>query len=133
MSYLADTDYLIDAAAGTPAAVRTLLELADQGIAVSVVSLGELFEGAYGAADPPRLLAGYRQFLAPYPVLPLTDPIMESFATARARLRRAGLLIPDFDLLIAATAIHHDLALLTRNRRHFARLPDLKLHPETHP
>jgi tRNA(fMet)-specific endonuclease VapC len=126
--YLADTDYLIDASGGIPAAVRTLDRLSDAGVAVSIVSLGELFEGAYGFPDPPRLLAGYRQFLATYPVLPLTDPIMDGFAATRAHLRRTGLLIPDFDLAIAATAIHHGLTLVTRNLRHFSRLPELKLY-----
>jgi predicted nucleic acid-binding protein len=38
------------------------------------------------------------------------------------------MLIPDLDCLIAATAVHHHLILLTRNRRHFARIPDLRLY-----
>lgn len=33
-----------------------------------------------------------------------------------------------FDILIAATALHHDLALVTRNRAHFQRIPGLKLY-----
>jgi tRNA(fMet)-specific endonuclease VapC len=126
--YLADTDYLIDARGGISAALGSLQQMSDQGVAVSIVSLGEIFEGAYGFPDPARLLTGFRQFLATYPVLPLIDPIMEVFAATRARLRRTGQLIPDLDLLIAATAIHHDLALVTRNRRHFDRIPGLNLH-----
>jgi tRNA(fMet)-specific endonuclease VapC len=39
-------------------------------------------------------------------------------------------LIPDFDILIAATAIHHDLTLVTRNQKHLARIPGLKLDVE---
>ncbi len=38
-----------------------------------------------------------------------------------------GNLIPDLDLLIAATAFEHRLVLLTRNRRHFERTPDLQV------
>jgi len=53
---------------------------------------------------------------------------MEIFVQTRANLRRAERLIPDLDLLIAATAIHHDLTLLTRNVRHFGRVPDLRLY-----
>jgi predicted nucleic acid-binding protein len=37
-------------------------------------------------------------------------------------------LIEDFDLVIAATALHYDLTLLTFNRRHFERIPDLRLY-----
>jgi predicted nucleic acid-binding protein len=51
---------------------------------------------------------------------------MERFAFIRADLRRRGQLIPDLELLIAATALHHDLTLLTRNVRHFDRIPELR-------
>lgn len=53
---------------------------------------------------------------------------MELFARTRAGLRRQGMLIPDLDLLIAATALSFDLTLLTRNTRHFARIPHLRIH-----
>jgi predicted nucleic acid-binding protein len=52
---------------------------------------------------------------------------MEIFGRTRSELRRAGWLIPDLDLLIAATAVHHDLVLMTRSVRHFARIPELRL------
>ena len=52
---------------------------------------------------------------------------MEIFGQTRSELRRRGQLIPDLDLLIAATAVHHELILMTRNVRHFARVPDLVL------
>jgi tRNA(fMet)-specific endonuclease VapC len=61
-------------------------------------------------------------------VLPLTDAIMELFAEMRAFLRRRGQLIADFDLIAAITALHHNLTLLTYNRRHFKRIPDLRLY-----
>jgi predicted nucleic acid-binding protein len=55
---------------------------------------------------------------------------MELFGRERFRLRRAGQAVPDFDLLVAATALHHDLTLLTRNLRHFtpARFPTLRIY-----
>ena len=70
----------------------------------------------------------FRQFLSSYHLLNLSIPIMERFAELRAFLRRRGLLIPDFDLLIGATALHHELTLLTFNRGHFQRIPDLRLY-----
>jgi predicted nucleic acid-binding protein len=42
-------------------------------------------------------------------------------------LRRQGNLIPDFDLLIAATALRHDLTLVTRDTAHFERIEGLQL------
>jgi len=126
--YLVDSDWLIDAFLGVPAAVNLLAQLRGDGLAVSIVSYGEHFEGAIGAPDPAAELARFRRFLARLAVLPLDDAVTERFAGIRAELRRRGQLIPDLDLLIAATAMHHDLALLTRNVRHFHRIPELTLY-----
>lgn len=128
MRYLIDTDYLIDATGNDPSAADTLARLSPHGFGVSIISFGEIFEGAFGGVDPDKVLREYRTFLADYTMLPLTDPVMERFARTRAYLRRTGQLIPDLDLLIAATAVHHDLELLTRNLRHFRRVPDLSLY-----
>lgn len=53
---------------------------------------------------------------------------MEIFGRTRFELRRRGQGIADLDLLIAATAVHHDLVLLTRNVRHFNRVPRLDIY-----
>lgn len=126
MRYLVDSDWLIDAVRGVPTAVDLLAGLRGEGLAVSIVSYGELFEGAVGAPDPAAELARFRRFLDGLALLELDDAVMERFAFIRADLRRRGQPIPDLDLLIAATALHHDLTLLTRNVRHFDRIPELR-------
>ena len=128
MRYLVDSDWLIDAFLGLPTAVNLLARLRDDGLAVSIISYGELFEGAISAPDPATELARFRRFLARLALLALDDAVMERFARLRTELRRRGQLIPDLDLLIAATAMHHDLTLLTRNVRHFRRIPELTLY-----
>jgi tRNA(fMet)-specific endonuclease VapC len=128
VSLLVDADWLIDAAAGRPVAVRTLDRLSADGLAVSIIAVAEVYEGAFGTPEPEATLADFRQFLGDYAILPLTDPIVERFARLRAALRQQGMPIPDMDLLIAATALEEDLALLTRNVRHFERIPDLQLY-----
>lgn len=94
---------------------------------VSIITLGEVYEGAHNNPQPDVHVASFQEFLALFTVLPLTDETMQHFARLRALLRRRGNLIPDLDLLIAATAIEHELVLLTRNRRHVERIPDLQL------
>ena len=128
MRYLVDSDWLIDVFLGIPTAVNLLAQLRDEGLAVSIISYGELFAGAVGAPNPAAELARFRRFLARLALLRLDDAVMERFAYLRAELRRRGQLIPDLDLLIAATALHHDLTLLTRNVRHFNRIPELRLY-----
>lgn len=123
-----DSDWLVDLLAGVPSAVQVIDRLSDQDLAVSIVSYGELFEGALGDTYPQEELARCRALLARFSMVPLSDPIMERFARTRKLLRESGRRIPDLDLLIGATAVHHDLTLLTRNLRHFERIPDLRIY-----
>ena len=47
MKYLVDTDWIIDVLNDQATAIQTLLDLAPDGLAVSLISYGELYEGAY--------------------------------------------------------------------------------------
>ena len=49
------------------------------------------------------------------------------FGKARGALRASGNLVGDFDLLIGAAALRHDLTLMTNNRRHVERVEGLRL------
>lgn len=124
--YLLDTDWIIQALTGRELAVQTLRRLAGSQVYVSLITVGELYERTFVSANPQAHLQTFRQFMVPYRHLGLNEPIMERFAETRAALRRSGQIIPDFDMLIAATALHHDLTVLTFNLRHFARVPDLE-------
>src|SRR5438105_138401 len=119
--YLLDTDWLIEAIAARQRTVAIVEKLADAGLAISSISLAELYEGAFYSPNPQASLDTFRRLLRGYRLLLPDGPIMERFAELRAFLRRRGQLIEDFDLLIAATALHHNLTLLTYNRRHFER------------
>lgn len=131
MRYLVDTDWLIDAFIGIPVAVSTLREMGPAGLSISIISVGEVLEGAYTMPDPAAKHRQYQRFLAPFPVITLSEPIMDRFARERSRLRRAGLLIVDMDLLIGVTAAEQRLVLLTRNLRHFEHITDLQLYQPT--
>ena len=60
-------------------------------------------------------------------VLPLTDAVVVRAADLYAYLRTRGQLISDADLLVAATALIHNLVLVTNNIDHFGRVPGLQL------
>lgn len=131
MKYLIDTDVLIDGLRGTTEVISTLQVLAAEGVAVSLISVAELYEGAFHESTPEQRLAEARRFIRGYTRLDLSDQICEEFGRQRAALRQQGQRIADMDLLIAATAITNDLTLVTRNIRHFGRIPSLTLYQST--
>ena len=128
MKILVDTDWVINYLKGRAETVRVMQSLAADGLAISLITYGEVYEGIYGSADPPRHEASFEQFLRGVDVLPLTREIMQQFARIRLKLRSQGMLIGDPDILIAATAMHHNLQLLSNNTRHFQRVHGLQLH-----
>jgi tRNA(fMet)-specific endonuclease VapC len=128
--YLIDTDWIIDSLHGQRQAEQTLIELAPEGMSVSYITYAELYQGAHYASDPVRSLRVLDEFLEGFELIPLNLEIMQRFAIIRGRLQHQGTPIGEMDLFIAATALHHDLTSVTRNRRHFERVPDLKLYQE---
>lgn len=128
-SYLLDTDWIVDVLHGQESATQTLLELVPSGLMLSIITYGELYEGAYYAHDPESALAGLHNFLEGKEILLLTPKVMERFAKVRGALpRRIRHQIGDMDILIAATALEHDLTLVTHNLKDFQHIPNLKLY-----
>ena len=107
--------------------MQELDRLAPEGIAVSRVTVAEVYEGAFGEDDPPLYLKKYRDFLKPFRKLGLNDRIVLRFARIRSDLRKRGLIISDFDILLGATALEHGLTVLTNNRKHFERIAGLSM------
>jgi predicted nucleic acid-binding protein len=128
MSYLVDSDWVADYLKGRKAAFELLTSLGREGIDISLITFGEIYEGIYYGPDPESHETGFREFLKWVNVLPLNRWIMQRFARIRGQLRLKGQLIGDPDILIAATALHHNLTLATRNIKDFQRIPDLKLY-----
>src|SRR5437588_9754739 len=125
MAYLLDTNWLIQLLAGHKETATFHRHLHPETIAVSFITVGEIYDVAFAYANPQAHLVSFRQFLAPFKVLTLNDPIMEKFAEVRSYLRRRGELTSDFDILIGANAQTHDRTLLTYYRRHFQRIHEL--------
>lgn len=86
-------------------------------------------KGSTTGGRPPER-ARLHGLLRSVPVVPLNPAIMRCFARIRGQLRHKGLLIPDPDLLIGATAIEHKLTLVTRSVKDFQRIPELSLYQE---
>jgi len=125
--YLIDTDWAIHYLNEHQSIVQRLHELLNDGLGLSVISLAELYEGVYYSRDPEGDEQELNNFLRGLTILGIDEAICKIFGKERGRLRATGRSIGDFDLLIGATALHHDLTLLTNNRRHFERIEGLRI------
>ena len=127
MRYLVDTDWVIHYLNRIGRVVDRVVELTPEGLALSIISLAELHEGVLGSANPEHSERELRAFLERVYLLELDEDVCRIFGRERARLRAAGNLIGDMDLLIGATALRHGLTLLSNNRRHFERIEGLAI------
>ncbi len=131
MAYLFDTDSISELLRPRP--LRPYLDWLEtiprDEQFTSAVTVGELFKGAYRSAAKERHLKNIEQRVLPaVTTLPYDISAARVFGKIRADLERSGNILPDADLQIAATALYHDLELVTGNIRHFERIPDLRLN-----
>jgi len=126
-AYLVDTDWAIHHLNGHPVITQRLQDLHHEGLALSVAALAEIYEGVYYSRDPEASERSLIAFLESVSLIGIDEETAKIFARERGRLRAMGMLIGDVDLFIAATALQHGVTLLTNNRRHFERIPGLRI------
>ena len=126
--YLLDTDVLIAFLRGKkPQLKQKVNDFIQQDIPVymSILSLGELYLGAFKSENTPKNLFLVNTLKAQVDLLELTEDIVMLYGEIEAVLEKAGQVIGDFDVLIASTAINHDVTLVSGNERHFTRIVTL--------
>lgn len=95
-------------------------------VGVSAITFCELQFGVANSSKPDANQLALTEFLGPLEVMDFPSAAAIVYGSIRAHLQRAGTLIGNYDLLIAAHALHLGLTLVTNNIREFKRVPDLK-------
>jgi len=128
MPYLLDTDILRYYLDDVPSAVTFVATLIPEGIAVSIVTYIELYQGTLQTPDPAHAQGRLTALLQTVPILPLSPAVARRCAHVREDLKNQGKRVRQraLDLLIAATALEHELTLVTRNRDDFEDVPSLQ-------
>lgn len=127
MRVLVDTNVCIAWLKGEPGVRDAWLDLEPEDVALSSVVRAELLYGARHSQKVAANLKRLETFFAPLVSLPFGDRAAEQYGLLRAQLTAAGTPIGPNDLMIASTALAHDLVLITRNQREFSRVPGLRL------
>lgn len=129
MKYLLDADAVIDHLTEHVNLTSQLPELDTTDLALSAVTLIELYTGVYGSRAPLQAERDLRTFLQSVAVLPLNQRVIIAAARLRSDLlsRRLPIKHRAYDLIAAATALAYDLTLVTSNTRDYLDIPGLSL------
>lgn len=130
MSHLVDTMVLSELAKAEPdhRVIRWFTSRAERSLFVSVLTVGEIAKGIEGLAEGKRrreLESWLAHELRPRfegRILPVDSDVAELWGRLSAERRAAGHPLPVIDGLLAATARHHRLTLVTRNMKDFENL-----------
>jgi tRNA(fMet)-specific endonuclease VapC len=85
---------------------------------LSKITLAELKFGVANSQHPGKNKKALDAFLTGMQIIPVIQAL-DVYAKEKARLRKQGVPLDDFDLLIGATAIAYNLTLVTNNHKHF--------------
>ncbi|MEP7364284.1 MAG: type II toxin-antitoxin system VapC family toxin [Acidobacteriota bacterium] len=122
--FLLDTNIIIDLLAGAQA-VHSHLEEAVE-VFLPAIALGELFFGAAKSGRPAENLAKIERFASGRAIVPCDLDVAREYGRVKQRLKEQGRPIPENDIWIAATAIRHEMTLVTRDG-HFNAVDGLQL------
>ena len=124
--YLLDTNICAFLLRGKYDIATPLLEVGISNCHISIITYAELYYGAMYSNNPPKHLKELETMVSSIDVIPIDD-IIPCFAKEKARLRKAGTPIDDFDLLIGSTAKTYGMTLVTENVKHLNRIEGINI------
>ena len=126
MKYLLDTNICIHLFRGQFNLLEKFKQINLQDCAISEITLAELIFGAENSSNPEKNQKIIDAFLEQIKILPIFNTI-PIYAKEKVRLRKKGLMISDFDLLIGTTAVENKLIMVTENIKEFERISNIEI------
>jgi len=130
VSFLLDTDICSLYLKGNGKVFNKIVQYGG-GLNLSTVVIGELYTWAYRGPAQVMRLQGVKDLIAGSVVIAFDLQIAEFFGQTRAALISKGINIPESDMQIAATALIHNLTVVTHNVRHYTLIPGLRIEDWT--
>ena len=129
MNYLLDTNILRESIGPQPqiSVLRRVTETPRNRLFTSVICLMELRVWTRRSDNPGKRWERVESCASNVTVLPFDEEDAVSAGDLIFDLEKRGVPLDGPDALIAATALRHGMTLVTRNTRHFDRVPDLRI------
>lgn len=127
-----DTNIFIYFLKGRFGLVEKIERIGFENLFISEITVAELKYGVEKSANPDKNRPIINELIDKFKQLPIYGAL-DIYAKEKARLKKAGNIVDDLDLLIDATAIQNNMVLVTNNKKHFDRLQNIKFENWTKP
>ena len=127
LKYLLDTNIVIYVLKRRPVEALKIFNTNATRMAISSITLSELFYGAEKSSSADKNLEAIEEFISHLDVLPYDAKASQHYGQIKAALEKKGEIIGENDIHIAAHAISQGLILVTNNLREFKRVANLAL------
>lgn len=124
--YLLDTNICIYFIKGLYNLDEKIAAVGNQNCFISEITVAELKFGIENSKTPEKMRPIVEAFIPKFAILPIYNSL-DVYAREKARLRKQGLLVDDFDILIGATAIASNIVMVTNNVAHLSRLENIMI------
>ena len=126
---IADTSLIIDIMKSEAAAVNKIKDLENKGVAVMTTSISifELFVGVTISIKQDQERKKIMRILDGLSIIGFDEDSAKEAGRIFAEKRKAGLTIDPEDAMIAGICVRRNETIITRNRKHFEGIEDLKL------
>ena len=128
--YLLDTNICINFLKGQFDLHQKIEAAGIENCFVSEITIAELKYGVENSSQISKNRETLDKFQNKFTILPIFTAL-DVYAKEKARLKKRGKMLDDFDLLIGATAISNNLTLATRNINDFDRLDRIRIEDWT--
>lgn len=132
MGLILDSDVIIDHLNNKSNYLSLIIGNSKEDLFISIITWSEI---VYGIKKSKNLIKAYKQFTRfiidlNIKILEFDLKIADKFIDLKIDLEKKGSKLEDFDLIIASTALVNNLTLITRNIKHFLRIPEIKIYPK---
>lgn len=125
--YCLDSSIVIEIFHGNEIVKSKLGKIEESEIFITAITACEIYKGAFLSKNPEKDIFIVNNFLRSVNILDLDVYSGEVYGKVYAELKKSGNLTQDFDLMIAAICIANNKTLITRNKKHFENIKQLKV------
>ena len=109
---------------------KKIAEVGEQNCFISEITVAELKYGVENSKTIETMRIVVEAFIPKFAVIPIYNSL-DIYAKEKVKLRKQGLLIDDFDILIGSTAVTNEMIMVTNNVAHLSRLDNIVIEDWT--